>query len=84
MNEEDYKALEELDLVPKVEEFGIVKDVNELSDEDYEWIMGHPNYWKRANPFQKENFENIMKFLTENDPDVMMARELSKQYQEHI
>ena len=57
-------------------------DYQKLSDEDYEWIMGHPNYWHRANPLKKENFDAIMKFLNENDPDVMMARELSKMVQD--
>ena len=54
-----------------------VNDGKDLSDDDYEWIHGHPNYWKRANPFNKENFERINKFLTESDPDVMMAKILS-------
>ena len=60
--------------------FGVDKDAD-MSDEDYEWIYGHPNYWKRANPFSKENFENINKILTESDPNVIMGKILSEQVQ---
>ena len=82
MNEEDQKLAQDFGLVPQSDQFSKDLNLDELSDEDYEWIMGHPNYWKKANPFKKENFDNIMKFLTDNDPDVMMARELSKLYQQ--
>ena len=37
------------------ETFGSIKEKLDqdlkLSDEEFEWITGHPNYWKRANPF---------------------------------
>ena len=53
-----------------------------LSDDEYEWLNGHPNiynFWKKANPFSKENFEQINKILTENDPDIMMSKVLSEE-----
>ena len=30
---------------------------DDISDEQYEYINDNPNYWKKANPFNKENFE---------------------------
>ena len=57
----------------KEEVFGVQPNDSEMSDEEYEWIHGHPDYWKRANPFSPDNFKRINKILTENDPNVIMG-----------
>ena len=63
-----------------VEDLSKLKALNglEISDEEYEWLNGHPDYSKRSNPFKKENFEQILKFLAENDPDYVMGKILSE------
>ena len=55
---------------------------NPITDEEYEWLNGHPDYSKRANPFTKKNFQEINKFLAENDPDVLMGKILSESLNE--
>ena len=49
-----------------------------MSDEDYEWLNGHPNYRKRINPFANDNLERINRFLIDNDPNVVMGRIMSE------
>ena len=52
-----------------------------MSPEDKEFILGKPKYLQYADPYKEESYNDIMKFLNENDPDALMGRELSKMYQ---
>ena len=51
-----------------------------MSPEDKEFILGKPKYLQYADPYKEESYNDIMKFLNENDPDALMGRELSKMY----